>query len=71
LSDGSAVVRGAAIWALARLAPERIHELAAKWKPHETDDSVLEEWQAALDPAERQDRQPVPTVDAAALVAAR
>ena len=44
LADGSAVVRGAAIWALARLAPERARAQKTKHLGVETDAEVREEW---------------------------
>jgi hypothetical protein len=40
-------VRGAAVWALARLAPERLAQHAAA-RARETDAAVAEEWAAAL-----------------------
>jgi epoxyqueuosine reductase len=47
LDDASPVVRGAAVWALARLLPrEKISALAHR--NTETDESVNEEWTAAL-----------------------
>ncbi len=49
LADASALVRGAAVWALSRLAgSERLAELAAKFAD-ESDPAVCEEWRAALD----------------------
>ena len=47
VDDASPLVRGAAIWALARLEPQRLAGLAEK-RPHETDESVQEEWSVAL-----------------------
>jgi epoxyqueuosine reductase len=47
LSDGSPLVRGAAVWALARLAPTRLAALSAA-RAAETDPAVVEEWSAAL-----------------------
>jgi epoxyqueuosine reductase len=40
-------VRGAAVWALARLDPARLARLAATHRARESDDTVLEEWRAA------------------------
>jgi epoxyqueuosine reductase len=45
LDDASPLVRGAAVWAIAQLAPERIAELRAR-NGDETDSSVLKEWRA-------------------------
>ena len=45
LDDASALVRGAAVWALSRLVPR---EQLAAWKKAERDASVNEEWSAAL-----------------------
>jgi epoxyqueuosine reductase len=45
LADDSALVRGAAVWALSQLiARERFEELASKTMASETDESVREEW---------------------------
>jgi len=46
LDDASPLVRGAAVWALARLAPQRLTALTEK-RAHETDESVRDEWIAA------------------------
>ena len=46
-SDASPLVRGAAIWALGQLAPERLTTLAGERQAAETDPSVQEEWRAA------------------------
>ena len=46
LADGSALVRGAAVWALGRLAPQRLSAYAAL-RDAETDPAVAEEWAAA------------------------
>jgi epoxyqueuosine reductase len=46
LDDASPLVRGAAIWALARLDPQRL-AMAAEKHAQETDESVLAEWNAA------------------------
>jgi epoxyqueuosine reductase len=52
LSDPSALVRGAAVWALSRLVPpERFAELAAARRAQETEPLVAQEWTAALAPA--------------------
>jgi epoxyqueuosine reductase len=48
LSDESPLVRGAAVWALSKLAPERLRAAAQDLQPHELDESVREEWNAAL-----------------------
>jgi epoxyqueuosine reductase len=49
IDDASALVRGAAIWALARLDPARLTALAQSRREAETDVAVAEEWAAALD----------------------
>jgi epoxyqueuosine reductase len=52
LADPSALVRGAAIWALSRLIPSRrLAELAATRGVEENDPQVAAEWTAALAPA--------------------
>ena len=52
LTDPSALVRGAAVWALSRLLPpERFAELAAARRAQETEPLVVQEWTAALAPA--------------------
>ncbi|HEY6995287.1 MAG TPA: tRNA epoxyqueuosine(34) reductase QueG [Xanthobacteraceae bacterium] len=52
LADSSALVRGAAVWALGRLLPrEALAELAAARRAQETEPLVQEEWTAALAPA--------------------
>jgi epoxyqueuosine reductase len=48
LADPAPVVRGAAIWALGRLAPERLRAAAAVRLAAEPEESVREEWRAAL-----------------------
>jgi epoxyqueuosine reductase len=49
LADASALVRGAAVWALARLLPRgRLAALAETHREAETDAAVLDEWGAAL-----------------------
>jgi epoxyqueuosine reductase len=51
LADPAPVVRGAAVWAVARLAgPARIAEIASVALPGETDPDVLDEWQTELHP---------------------
>jgi epoxyqueuosine reductase len=49
IDDAAALVRGAAVWALARLAPARLRELAAQRRRPEPDLDVEAEWAAALD----------------------
>ena len=54
LDDPAAIVRGAAVWALGRLAgKERVARLRAKYADAESDPSVQEEWEwsAAIPPA--------------------
>ncbi len=46
LADASPLVRGAAVWALARLAPERAARLADERLERESDAAVHEEWRA-------------------------
>jgi epoxyqueuosine reductase len=49
LEDASPLVRGAAVWALARLVDRRrLIELAATQRVRERDASVLAEWDAEL-----------------------
>jgi epoxyqueuosine reductase len=49
LQDQSALVRGAAVWALSRLVPAgELAMLAATYRAGETDPSVAEEWAQAL-----------------------
>ncbi|WP_319533086.1 tRNA epoxyqueuosine(34) reductase QueG [uncultured Cohaesibacter sp.] len=49
ISDHDPIVRGAAIWALARLMPsDSFKSLATVLAPHEPDAYVQEEWQTAL-----------------------
>lgn len=48
LNDASPLVRGAAVWALARLAPDVFNRAAERMRPQERDSSVVEEWDAAL-----------------------
>ncbi len=48
LTDDSPLVRGAAVWAFARLAsPEAFTRKRATLQPHETDTQVQEEWRMA------------------------
>ncbi len=51
LTDPSALVRGAAVWALCRLDPARLAALQAAHGAREADAAVLDEWSAALAPA--------------------
>jgi epoxyqueuosine reductase len=51
LGDASALVRGAAVWALARLDRPRLAAAAAKRRAQETDPEVADEWAVALAPA--------------------
>ncbi|WEJ58559.1 tRNA epoxyqueuosine(34) reductase QueG [Devosia sp. FJ2-5-3] len=48
LSDTSPLVRGAAIWALRRLDPERAERLKIDFLPGETDAEVASEWSADI-----------------------
>jgi epoxyqueuosine reductase len=49
LADGAALVRGAAVWALSRLAsPQRLAALRARHAPAETDADVAEEWRVTF-----------------------
>jgi epoxyqueuosine reductase len=48
LGDASPLVRGAAVWALSRLVPQRLAELAPTHRPMEANAFVAEEWDAAL-----------------------
>ena len=53
LGDDSALVRGAAVWALGRLlTPEDLSVRAAQHRAHEPDDDVQHEWTLALTPAQ-------------------
>lgn len=54
LGDPAAIVRGAAIWALSRLAPDAARRLSAERRPHESDAGVLAEWDAASATAPRE-----------------
>jgi epoxyqueuosine reductase len=47
LEDASPLVRGAAVWALRQLDPERLRALAHAYRARETDASVQDEWSAA------------------------
>jgi epoxyqueuosine reductase len=48
LVDKAPLVRGAAVWALSRLAPDAAEKAAAKLVSREHDETVLEEWRSAL-----------------------
>ncbi|MFL5093697.1 MAG: tRNA epoxyqueuosine(34) reductase QueG [Xanthobacteraceae bacterium] len=48
LGDASPLVRGAAVWALARLDEARARQVADGYRAGEHDPSVIEEWTAAL-----------------------
>jgi len=48
VADPAPVVRGAAIWALGRLAPQRLATLAAQHRGAERDATVAHEWAVAL-----------------------
>ena len=48
LADPSGLVRGAAIWALGRLDPSRLREIARERRNGENDPTVAAEWAAAL-----------------------
>jgi epoxyqueuosine reductase len=49
LGDPSALVRGAAVWALRRLLPaERLAVLATDHRARESEPLVADEWTAAL-----------------------
>ncbi len=51
LEDESELVRGAAVWAVSRLAPRRrLIELSREAQARETADSVRAEWRAAFEP---------------------
>ncbi len=47
LDDASPLVRGAAVWALGQLDPERLRALAHAYRARETDANVQDEWRAA------------------------
>jgi epoxyqueuosine reductase len=47
LGDASPLVRGAAVWALAQLDPERLRTLAHTHRAREIDVNVQDEWRAA------------------------
>jgi epoxyqueuosine reductase len=51
LGDTSPLVRGAAVWALGRLARGRLAAAADDQLAHEQEPGVREEWSAALEPA--------------------
>ena len=44
LADRDPLIRGAAVWALSRLAPERAISLQGKYLPAEADSKVRDEW---------------------------
>jgi epoxyqueuosine reductase len=48
IDDASPLVRGAAVWALSRLDPERLAIVARRRRAAETDANVADEWTAAL-----------------------
>jgi epoxyqueuosine reductase len=48
LGDASPLVRGAAVWALGRLAPARLQRAAAARRASETDPDVIAEWTASM-----------------------
>ncbi len=48
LADPAGLVRGAAVWALGRLDPNRLREIAGERRAGETDPMVEAEWLAAL-----------------------
>ena len=50
LADPSPLVRGAAVWALGRLDPQRLAARAPTHRPNETDPLVEDEWAAAIAP---------------------
>jgi epoxyqueuosine reductase len=51
LRAASPLVRAMAVWALGRLAPERLRIFARRWRTDETDPSVAAEWAVAIDAA--------------------
>jgi epoxyqueuosine reductase len=48
LGDPSGLVRGAAVWALGRLVPDRLREIASSRRAGEIDPTVAAEWAAGL-----------------------
>jgi epoxyqueuosine reductase len=50
LADPSPLVRGAAVWALGQLDPDRLADFATRLRSLESDTSVRDEWAAVLDP---------------------
>ena len=48
VADPAPLVRGAAIWALGRLAPQRLAAIAAQYRAAEADAAVAHEWAVAL-----------------------
>ena len=57
LDDASAVVRGAAVWALSRLAVEEAEALARRHLPLETDAAVRSEWNRTTAPQSAHPRE--------------
>jgi epoxyqueuosine reductase len=53
LKDEAPEVRGAAIWALQRLAPGRVSEMAAQGRAAEQDRDVRDEWTAVMSEAQQ------------------
>jgi epoxyqueuosine reductase len=51
IHDDKGQVRGAAIWALQRLMPDRVSEMAASKRAEEQDSDVRDEWSAAMSEA--------------------
>jgi epoxyqueuosine reductase len=47
LGDRSPLVRGAAVWALSRLAPGQLERFGRQFLPGEADEDVRAEWRAA------------------------
>jgi len=52
LGDCSPLVRGMAVWALAKLSPHALAQQAASLMATETDEDVLAEWRAAISQAD-------------------
>jgi epoxyqueuosine reductase len=48
LDDEAPLVRGAAIWAVARLSSQQLSRVAAAGLQKERNDAVIEEWRNAL-----------------------
>jgi epoxyqueuosine reductase len=66
LGDASPLVRGAAVWALARLDRPRLAELADACRANESDPEVADEWEAALRSASTDVARECPTCSASA-----